>query len=127
MIEDVNFTKKIVQVVADHPRFPARMTLGDLAQQLQLQPGSNDDEKLIYHLVCAYQAGLLHADYDTYNTLEGTHHVFGYIDGLTHIGSEYGHHMKGAIWNKAVAWCKNQGIPMTTKVAVKYIMDALGG
>ena len=95
MIEDVNFTKRIVQVVADHPRFPARMRLEDLAEQLQLQPGRNDEEKLIYHLVCAYQAGLLHANYDTYNTFEGTRHVFGYIDGLTHIGSEYGHHMKG--------------------------------
>ena len=96
MIEDVNFTKRIVQVVADHPRFPVRMTIADLAEQLQLQPGRNDEEKLIYHLVCAYQAGLLHANYDTVNTFEGTHHVFGYIDGLTHIGSEYGHHYEGS-------------------------------
>ena len=127
MIEDVNFTKKIIQVVADHPRFPARITLVDLAEQLQIQPGRNDEEKLIYHLVCAYQAGLLHANYDTFNTFEGTHHVFGYIDGLTHIGSEYGHHMKGALWNKVVDIAKKQGIPLTTKVAVKYIMDTFGG
>ena len=50
-----------------------------------------------------------------------------HIDGLTHIGSEYAHHMKGALWNKAIDWCKKQGIPLTTKVAVKYVMDALGG
>ena len=127
MIEDVNFTKRIVQVVADHPRFPARMTVGELAEELQLQPGSNDEEKLIYHLVCAYQAGLLHANYDTVNTLEGTHHVFGYIDGLTHIGSEYGHHMKGALWGKVIEWTQKQGIPLTTKVAVKGITAALEG
>ena len=51
MIEDVNFTKEIVQVLADHPRFPARMRIEDIAQQLQLQSGRNDEEKLIYHLV----------------------------------------------------------------------------
>ena len=125
MIEDVNFTKKIIQVVADHPDFPARMTWGDLAQQLQIQPG--DEDKLTYHLACAFQAGLLFGNYDVVNTLEGAHHTFGHIDGLTHIGSEYGHHMKGALWNKAIEWCKRQAIPVTTKAVLKYMMEALGG
>lgn len=126
MIEDVNFTKKIIQAVADHPRFPARMTQRELADQLQLPMGRDQDEKLVYHLVCAFQANLLHGDCDTVKTFLTTEYII-HIDGLTHIGSEYAHHMKGALWNKAIDWCKKQGIPLTTKVAVKYVMDALGG
>ena len=111
MIEDVNFTKKIIQAVADHPRFPARMTQRELADQLQLPMGRDN---------------LLHGDCDTVKTFLTTEYII-HIDGLTHIGSEYAHHMKGALWNKAIDWCKKQGIPLTTKVAVKYVMDALGG
>ena len=88
--------------------------------------GRDQDEKLVYHLVCAFQANLLHGDCDTVKTFLTTEYII-HIDGLTHIGSEYAHHMKGALWNKAIDWCKKQGIPLTTKVAVKYVMDALGG
>ncbi len=40
MIENVNFTKRIVQVVADHPRFPARMTVGSLQNNYNSNPAA---------------------------------------------------------------------------------------
>ena len=125
MIEDPDFTRKIIQAVADHPRFPARMKKEELAAQLQV--GYDQPGKLDYHLVCALQANLLEGKYDIVRTDHSTHYIISDIEGLTHIGSEYAHHMNGALWAKALTWCKQQGIPLTTKAALKYIMAELGG
>lgn len=125
MIEDPDFTKKIIQAVADHPRFPARMTKMELADQLQV--GHDQSEKLTYHLVCALQANLLEGSYEIVRTFQTTDYIINDIEGLTHIGSEYAYHMNGALWAKALTWCKQQGIPLTTKAALKYIMTELGG
>ena len=101
------------------------MTQGELAAQLQV--GHDQHEKLVYHLVCALQANLLEGNYEIVRTFQTTDYIISDIEGLTHIGSEYAHHVNGALWAKALTWCKQQGIPLTTKAALKYIMAELGG
>ena len=126
MKEDVEITKKIIQVYADEEYFPSRMALDDLRRALAQRGVDVTPDQLAYHLVCAIDAGLfLGEGYEATKFYLSIEYTIGRIDGLHVRGSDYYHESQSSLWDKAKQALQERAIPLTTKAMAPMLTEQL--
>ena len=118
MIEKPELTLQILEYFADEDvTWPADKLVEDLEAAF---PGEGEDS-LVYHVICAHEAGFLHANISETATSDGVISQIGYISGLTQAGGEYVRHSRTKLLDQATDLAKTSGVEITTKLLAKVL------
>ena len=118
MIEDVELTRKILELYADEDKWPSQIDGYKIREKF---PDETED-RLIAHVVWAADAGMFKGEaYSTFTHTMGTQYGFGYPHGLSKLGSDYVQYARGSVWDKAKEEGRKKGIPLTTSILAKIL------
>ena len=120
MIEDVEFTRNILERFATDEKWPSNATLDTLSSEFS----DEAPDRIAYHVYCAHDAGLLEAQVNKTSTLDGVSVTVGYIDGLTQTGGEYVKDSRSSYWDKAKVAVSKSGSEVTT-ILMKEMLRSL--
>lgn len=119
MIEDIELTRKILELFAsDDVGFPANLRV-----QTDLEENFPDIplETLQYHIICAFECGLLHGSYDRNVMHDGIIYTIDFIDGLTASGGEYIRQSRSSHLDTAKKLIQNAGAQITTSLLIEAL------
>ena len=120
MLETPKITLEILEHFAkDETPFPANETLETLCKKLP----QHDESTIKFHLICAYDNNLLlGGGYKRYTYLaEGADYTFGWIDGLSHKGSEFVQMARTGLRKTALKKIKETGQKVTTDLLFQML------
>ena len=118
MIEDVELTRKILELYADEDRWPSAIGGTEIRQAFP----NESEHRLIAHVVWAADAGMFKGQaYSSMEFMEGTQYDIGYPDGLSKVGSDYIKYARSSLWNRAKSIIKKQGVPLSTSLLAKVL------
>ncbi len=112
MIEDPKLPRDILECFAqDDVGFPA-----DVMVQRELAKAFPDHDlpTLQYHVMCAFEGGLLMGTFEREQLADGTQIRIGHIDGLTAKGGNYVRDSRTTLWGKAADKIRDAGLNVTT-------------
>ena len=122
--EDVEFTRKIIEVFAKNPKFPSGIDEASLAKSLDIQRAGPDGQKLRFHLKCAIDSGLIMGRCDRISTFEGSTYRIRGMDGLTPIGRYYYNKIDTPEkWKKAKDLCLEKGLHLATNLLIELVKN----
>lgn len=119
MTEDVELTRKILNVYAEEEEFPSSIDANSICLKFQQEYGR---DKVMAHLVWAKDAGLLLGPvYSITEFAMGPQYDPRRVHGLSKAGSDYIAYANSGLWDKAKKYAKDKSIPATTQVLAKIL------
>lgn len=111
MRENPDTSLKLLQLLADEPHHPSRLTDRDIASQLELT-----GQEAVLHIQCCVDNGLLDAKLQKLASLDGFRGIHvGTIWGLTALGQDFVRNAEAeGFWERAKEHCRTVGIGATT-------------
>ena len=118
MTEDVELTRKILELYADEEKWPSCIGSKELRNAFPGEPLS----RLTAHVVWAADAGMFKGEtYRRISHSKGTQYKICRPDGLSKIGSDYINYARSSLWDKAKKKAQEQAIPLTTQLVSKIL------
>lgn len=113
MIEDVELTRKILEIYAADGDFPSSISANSVCLELQDEYGR---QEVTQHLVWAKDAGLLSGPvYSRIDVLSGPQYSLRRVDGLSKEGSDYVLYARSGLWDKAKNHIKKKSLPLVVR------------
>ena len=127
MIEDVQFSKDLLVLFAEEPRWPSKISIADIQKEFPERSHS----EIVFHLNCCCQAGLLDAAIRRVATSEAVSYQVGHVDGLTHKGSEFVLNAQNpTVFKRALDRCIQQAghtsLALVAKVMNQIALEMVG-
>ena len=119
MLEDVELTRKILELYADEDKWPSR--IGE--SEIKAACPDESEDRLMAHVVWAADAGMFKGKaYDKIEFMDvGSQYVWSYPDGLSKAGSDYIKYARSSLWERAKSNIQKQKIPLSTSLLAKIL------
>ena len=119
MIEDVEITRRILELYANENEFPSSIGMEELMEALPDIPRN----VLEIHIVWANDSGMFlgRAYLKTNIAYGGTEYTILTPDGLSKEGSDYVKYAQTSLWDKAKDMAQEKSVPLTTQLLARIL------
>ena len=118
MTEDIELTRKILELYADEDKWPSSIGEAELREAF---PDVHTNV-LTAHIVWAQDSGMFKGKaYEIYRHMGGVEYIIGAPDGLSKEGSDYVKYARTSLWDKAKERAKEKSVPLTTQLLAKIL------
>lgn len=117
MIEDVELTRKILELYADEDRWPSAIGESEIRQAFP----EESHQRLTAHFVWAADAGMFKGEAYYKEPTRVPIYQINQPDGLSKKGSDYIKYARSDLWDKAKKILQKKGVTITTSLLVKVL------
>lgn len=117
MIEDVELTRKILELYADEDRWPSAIGESEIRQAFPCE----SRDRLIAHVVWAADAGMFKGEAYYKEPMNRSIYQINQPDGLSKDGSDYVKYARSGLWDKAKKTLQAKGLPIVTSLLAKLL------